>query len=189
MEAYRLEELDITVACQLNKKTIISVAGSALGNNGPEVAVDGKREEREKTGMINGWWPGQSCGAQTLPPYTEGATFVQGSPSQLCSERRDGARSNLQFSTSAVRGRWSQARASVKRAVVRLRASVRDRPPPMRETAGADQNVLAGTHFPQQETDESNWTGSRHRWFEGDLRYRCGRVCSRLRTPYRESPF
>lgn len=86
MEAYRLEELDITAACQLNKKTIISgplrelppqsacfppqlslviitisstlrVSLSetiALGNNGPEEAVDGKREEREKTGMING---------------------------------------------------------------------------------------------------------------------------------------
>ncbi len=90
MEAYRLEELDITAACQLNKKTIISVATVritgrsssslglfspsafscnqhnlfhtkvslsetiALGNNGPEEAVDGKREEREKTGMING---------------------------------------------------------------------------------------------------------------------------------------
>ncbi len=87
MEAYRLEELDITAACQLNKKTIISVATAritgrisssiglfslviitisstlrvntlsetiALGNNGPEKAVDGKREEREKTVMING---------------------------------------------------------------------------------------------------------------------------------------
>ncbi len=86
MEAYRLEELDTTAACQLNKKTIISVATAritgitssslglfslviitisstlrvslsetiALGNNGPEEAVDGKREEREKTGMING---------------------------------------------------------------------------------------------------------------------------------------
>ncbi|RXN15742.1 hypothetical protein ROHU_027904 [Labeo rohita] len=79
-----------------------------------------------------------------MPPYTEGATFVQGSPSQLCSERRDGARSNLQFSTSAVRGRWSQARASVKRAAVLFRASVRDRPPPKRdgrsgpESAGGD---------------------------------------------------
>lgn len=95
MEAYRLEEPDITAACQLNKKTIISAAGPdvllqelpaelplqsspfspfafscnhhnlhrtkrrvlsetiELGNNRPEVAVDGKRKEREKTGMIN----------------------------------------------------------------------------------------------------------------------------------------